>query len=287
MDTVKVLAKELKLKEEHVARAVALLDEGNTIPFIARYRKEVTGSMDDVTLRELSDRLNYLRQMDKRREEIAQLIDAQGKLTPEITLALQNAKALVELEDIYLPYRPKRKTRASVAREKGLEPLAQLISEQRDAYERTFEEEAALYIDEEKSVATAAEALAGACDIIAEDIANTAEYRKMLRELCLSDGEIVSKQAKEGESVYEGYYDFAEPIPKLRSHRVLAINRGEKEEYLKVTLRLDEDKALARLSAFVVKNPASPAVPILSETVTDSYRRLLFPSLEREVRAQL
>ena len=223
MDIIKTLAKELGLKEDQVTKTVELMDEGNTIPFIARYRKEVTGSLDDVTLRTLFDRLTYLRNMDKRREEIYALIDAQGKMTPEIALALQNAKALVELEDIYLPYRPKRKTRASVAREKGLEPLAQLIMEQRDSYERTFEEEAALYLSEEKGVETPEQALAGACDIIAEDIANTADYRKMLRELCFSHGSIVSKQDKEGDSVYAGYYDFSEPISKLRQHRILAI----------------------------------------------------------------
>jgi len=287
MDIIKTLATEFKLKEEQVKKTVELMDEGNTIPFIARYRKEVTGSLDDVTLRDLFDRLTYLRNMDKRREEISALIEAQGKLTPEISLALANAKALVELEDIYLPFRPKRKTRASVAREKGLEPLAQLIMEQRPSYERSFEEEAALYINEEKGVATAEEALKGACDIIAEDIANTADYRKMLRELCFSDGSLVSKQDKEGDSVYAIYYDFSEPLSKIRSHRVLAINRGEKEEYLKVTLVLDENLAIAKLSARVVTNPDSPAIPLLSATITDSYDRLLFPSLEREVRASL
>ena len=166
MDILKTLATEFKLKEEQVEKTVALMDEGNTIPFIARYRKEVTGSLDDVTLRDLFDRLTYLRNMEKRREEIYSLIEAQGKMTPEIAHALQNAKALVELEDIYLPYRPKRKTRASVARDKGLEPLAALIFEQRDTYEKTFAEEAQAYVDEEKGVATAEEALAGASDII-------------------------------------------------------------------------------------------------------------------------
>ena len=287
MEIIATLAKELGLKEEQVKKAVELLDEGNTIPFIARYRKEVTGSMDDVTLRNLFDRLTYLRNMDKRREEIASLIEAQGKLTPEILLALQNAKALVELEDIYLPYRPKRKTRASVAREKGLEPLATLIMEQRDSYEKPFIEEAAAYVDEEKGVKTPEEALQGASDIIAEDIANTADYRKMLRELCFSQASIVTKQDKEGESVYEGYYDFSEPIPKLRPHRILAINRGEKEEFLKVSMQLDENLALAKLTAHVITNAASPSASFLAETIADSYRRLLFPSLEREVRTQL
>ena len=229
MDILQTLVAEFKLKQQHVENVIALLDDGNTIPFIARYRKEVTGSLDDVTLRDLFDRLTYLRNMEKRREEIYSLIEAQEKMTPEIALALQNAKALVELEDIYLPFRPKRKTRASVARDKGLEPLAALIFEQRDAYEKTFAEEALAYVDEEKGVATPEEALAGASDIIAEDIANTADYRKMLRELCYSDGVIATKNTKDEPSVYENYYEFSEPIAKLRQHRILAINRGEKE----------------------------------------------------------
>ncbi|MBO5790263.1 MAG: RNA-binding transcriptional accessory protein, partial [Clostridia bacterium] len=287
MDILKTLAKEFKLKEEQVEKTVALMDEGNTIPFIARYRKEVTGSLDDVTLRDLFDRLTYLRNMEKRREEIYSLIDAQGKMTPEIALALQNAKALVELEDIYLPFRPKRKTRASVARDKGLEPLAALIFEQRDTYEKPFAEEALAYVDEEKGVASAEEALAGASDIIAEDIANTADYRKMLRELCYSDGVIATKNTKDEPSVYENYYDFSEPIVKLRQHRILAINRGEKEEFLKVSLELDESLALSKLSAHVITNANSPAVSFLSETIADSYRRLLYPALEREVRSAL
>ena len=287
MDIIKTLAEELHLREEQVVATVNLIDEGNTIPFIARYRKEVTGSLDDVQLRDLFDRLTYLRNMEKRREEISASIEAQGKLTPEITVALMAAKALVELEDIYLPFRPKRKTRASVAREKGLEPLAQLIAEQRDSYECPFIIAAAMYIDEEKGVASADEALAGACDIIAEDIANTADYRKMLRELCFTHGSIVTKQDKEGDSVYEGYYDFSEPVSKLRPHRILAINRGEKEEFLKVSLELDEDMAIAKLSAHVITNPNSPATKLMADTIADSYRRLLFPSLEREVRNQL
>ena len=287
MDILQTLAKEFKLKAEQVEKTVALMDEGNTIPFIARYRKEVTGSLDDVTLRDLFDRLTYLRNMEKRREEIYSLIEAQGKMTPEIALALQNAKALVELEDIYLPYRPKRKTRASVARDRGLEPLAALIMEQRDVYEKTFAEYAEEYVDEEKGVKTPEEALQGASDIIAEDVANTADYRKMLRELCFSDASIVTKQDKEGDSVYANYYDFSEPIPKLRQHRILAINRGEKEEYLKVSMELDENLALAKLSAHVIKSKTSPSAAFLAETLTDSYRRLLFPALEREVRSSL
>ena len=228
MDIIKALAEELKLTVDQVEKTVALLDEGNTVPFIARYRKEVTGSLDDVALRTLEDRLNYLRKLDERRNEISGLIDAQGKLTPEITAALDRATTLVELEDIYRPYRPKHKTRASVARERGLGPLAELIFEQRAEYTPSIPEEAENYVDEEKGVPDAAAALAGALDIIAEDISNEADYRKMLRNFTFQNGLLVTVAAKDEDSVYKDYYEFSEPIKKLRQHRVLAINRGEK-----------------------------------------------------------
>ncbi len=287
MDIIKALAKELNLKEDQVERTVALLDEGNTVPFISRYRKEVTGSLDDVTLRALDDRLGYLRKLDERRSEIAGLIEAQEKLTPEITAALDRAVTLVELEDIYRPFRPKRKTRASVAREKGLEPLAALIMEQREAYDPTIEEAAAAYIDEEKGVKTASDALAGASDIIAEDISNSADYRKMLRAFTQEAGSLVTRAAKEEDSVYKDYYEFSEPIKKLRSHRVLAINRGEKEEFLKVAIEADEEGAIAKLAAHIIQNKESPAVPHLMATIRDSYERLIFPAIEREIRSDL
>ena len=287
MDIIKALAKELNLKEDQVERTVALLDEGNTVPFISRYRKEVTGSLDDVVLRQLEDRLNYLRKLDERRAEIASLIDGQGKLTPEITAALDRALTLVELEDIYRPYRPKRKTRASVARERGLEPLAALILEQRDVYEPAIEVAAADYIDEEKGVPTAEDALAGASDIIAEDISNSADYRKMLRAFTTEAGSLVAKAAKEEDSVYKDYYDFSEPIKKLRQHRVLAINRGEKEEFLKVSVEVSADDAIAKLAAHIVTNKQSPAVPRLLATIRDAYDRLIFPAIEREIRSDL
>ena len=287
MDIIKALAKELNLKEEQITATVALLDEGNTVPFIARYRKEVTGSLDDVTLRALEDRLNYLRKLDERRAEIASLIEAQGKLTPEITAALDRAVTLVELEDIYRPYRPKRKTRASVAREKGLEPLAELIMSQADKYEPSIPEAAAAYVDEEKGVKTAEEALAGACDIIAEDISNSADYRKMLRNFVMQNGSLVTVAAKEEDSVYKDYYEFSEPIKKLRGHRVLAINRGEKEEFLKVSIEASEDDAIAKLAAHIVKNKESDAIPYLMATIKDSYDRLIFPAIEREIRSDL
>ncbi len=287
MDIIKALAKELNLKEEQITATVALLDEGNTVPFIARYRKEVTGSLDDVTLRNLEDRLNYLRKLDERRAEISSLIEAQGKLTPEITAALDRAVTLVELEDIYRPYRPKRKTRASVAREKGLEPLAELIMSQADKYEPSIPEAAEAYVDEEKGVKTAEEALAGACDIIAEDISNSADYRKMLRAFVMQNGSLVTVAAKEEDSVYKDYYEFSEPIKKLRGHRVLAINRGEKEEFLKVSIEASEDDAVAKLAAHIVKNKESDAIPYLMATIKDSYDRLIFPAIEREIRSDL
>lgn len=287
MDIIKALAKELNLKEEQVSATVALLDEGNTVPFISRYRKEVTGSLDDVTLRNLEDRLNYLRKLDERRGEIAGLIEAQGKLTPEITAALDRAVTLVELEDIYRPYRPKRKTRASVAREKGLEPLAELLMEQRDVYDPAIPEVAATFVDEEKGVKNADEALAGACDIIAEDISNSADYRKMLRAFTVQNGSLVTKAAKEEDSVYKDYYEFSEPIKKLRQHRVLAINRGEKEEFLKVAIEVSEEDAIAKLAAHIIKNKESAAIPYLMATIRDSYDRLIFPAIEREIRSDL
>ena len=291
MDILKTLAEEFKIKEEQVKETVALIDEGNTIPFISRYRKEVTGGLDDATLRDLNDRLNYLRKMDERRAEISSLIEAQEKLTPEITFALNNAKTLVELEDIYLPFRPKRKTRASVARDKGLEPLANYILEQRDAYDPTIEAYAEQFIvvsdEKDKAVADAAAALQGASDIIAEDISNNAEIRKLLREFTMRNGSLTTKGTTEETSVYENYYDFSEPIKKLKGHRVLAINRGENEEFLKVAVTLPVDDGIAQLVSKVITNKQSPALSYLMATIADAYERLLFPAIEREVRATL
>ncbi len=288
MDILKKLAEELHLTQSQVEKTVALLDEGNTVPFIARYRKEVTGSLDDITIRNMSDRLTYLRNLDARRETIAAAIEEQGKLTPEISAALDRAETLVELEDIYRPYKPKRKTRASVAREKGLLPLAELIVAQYDTYTPAIEEAAKDYVSEEKGVATPEEALAGACDIIAEDIANVAEYRKMLREFTNENGVLTSKRAKEeGGETYSDYFDFKEPLKKLRPHRVLAVTRGENEDFLKVAIEVDEEAAIALLSAHVIKSKVSPAVPILMNVIRDAYSRLIFPAVEREIRSDL
>ena len=289
MDIVKTLAKEFNIKEEQVVNTVALIDEGNTIPFISRYRKEVTGSLDDATLRDLYDRLQYLRKLEERRAEISSLIEAQEKLTPEITLALNNATTLVELEDIYRPFKPKRTTRASIARSKGLEPLANYIMEQKDSYEPSIEAYAEEFISSEegKEVPDAAAALAGASDIIAEDVSNNAEIRKMLREYTMAYGSLTTKGLTEETSVYENYYEFSEPIKKLKGHRILAINRGEKEDFLKVAVTLPTEDGIAQLVSKVVTNKESPALPFIMNTLADAYDRLLFPAIEREIRTSL
>ena len=285
MDIIKALAAELGLKEEQVNATVALLDEGSTIPFIARYRKEVTGSLDDEQLRTLSERLNYLRSLDERREEVRRLIAEQEKLTPEIEKALANAKILTEIEDIYRPFRPKRRTRASIARERGLEPLAEAIKKQLSSYSPTLEELAGRLINAEKGVDSVEDAFAGACDIIAEDISDNAEYRKRIRSLTSEYGELVSKQAKDEDSVYSLYYDFHEKISKIPGHRILAINRGEKEEFLKVSIDMPSDIILNWLFAEVVENTKSPANKYIQSAAVDSYERLIAPSVEREIRS--
>ena len=291
MDILKTLAQEFSVKEEQVEATVALIDEGNTIPFISRYRKEVTGGLDDTTLRELNDRLSYLRNLEERRATISALIEAQEKLTPEITFALNNAKTLVELEDIYRPFKPKRSTRGSVARAKGLEALAQYIMEQRDVYDPAIEVYAEQFVvitdEKEKEVPDVKAALQGASDIIAEDVSNDAEIRKLLRAFTVDNGSLTTKGTTEESSVYDNYYDFSEPIKKLKGHRVLAINRGEKEDFLKVSVTLNKDDGISQLVSRVVTNKQSPALPYLMATLTDAYDRLLFPAIEREVRTSL
>ena len=284
MDIIKALAEEFKLKEEQVAKTVEMIDNGDTIPFIARYRKEVTGSLDDAILRDLNDRLEYLRNIEKRKEEVKSLIDAQGKLTPEIESAIMNAKTITEVDDIYRPFRPKRKTRASVARERGLEGLALLIMEQRVKYEPSIEDEAINYVSEEKEVADTAAAIAGACDIIAEDISDNAEYRKSIRSLTFDHGMLNVVKAKEEDSVYAQYYEYSEPLNKVPGHRVLAINRGEKEEFLKVSIDISSDIVLNYLHNCVIVEPTSPAAKYLTAAMVDSYERLIAPSIEREIR---
>ncbi len=284
MDIIKALAEEFKLKEEQVSKTVEMIDNGDTIPFIARYRKEVTGSLDDAVLRDLNDRLEYLRNIEKRKEEVRSLIEAQGKLTDEIATAILNAKTITEVDDIYRPFRPKRKTRASIARERGLEGLALLIMEQRIEYSPSIEEIAAEYMDEEKGVPDVLSAISGACDIIAEEISDNAEYRKALRSITFEHGMLNVVKAKEEDSVYAQYYEYSEPLKKVPGHRILAINRGEKEEFLKVSIDISSDIVLNYLNNCVVAEPVSPAYKYVSAAVVDSYERLIAPSIEREIR---
>ncbi len=292
MNIINELAAEFKLRISQVEATVGLIDDGNTIPFIARYRKEVTGSLDDEILRNLDERLKYLRSLEQRKEEVRALIDAQGKLTPEIEEALANAKILTEVEDIYRPYKPKRETRGSLARKRGLEPLAQLIMEQRNSYERSIEDIAGDYItteaeDKKMHVKSAEDAINGAKDIIAEDVSDNAEYRKAIRALTFDHGTIVSKKAKDEQSVYEAYYDYNESVKKIPGHRVLAINRGEKEEFLKVNVQVDSDIILNYLFGEIITNVKSPAREYLQSAIVDSYDRLIAPSVEREIRASI
>ncbi len=287
MDIIQTLVQEFNLKEAQVKNTVELIDEGNTIPFIARYRKEVTGSLDDTVLRDLVDRLTYLRNIEKRKEEVKALIAAQDKLTDEISLAIDLAKTITEVDDIYRPFRPHRKTRASVAREKGLEELAELIMLQSEVYDPILEEQAERFVNEELGVASVDEALAGAKDIIAENVSDNAEFRKEIRRLTGDFGFIVSKATKEEDSVYAPYYDYNEKINKIPSHRVLAINRGEKEEFLKVSVEVDPDLILNFLYNQMLENIKSPAKKYVCEAIDDSYDRLIAPSVEREIRSDL
>ncbi len=285
MNIIAKIAAELGIGEWQVEAAVKLIDDGNTIPFIARYRKEVHGSLDDQVLRALSERLTYLRNLDEQREKVRTAIDEQGKMTEELSKALDDAETLTEIEDIYRPYRPKRKTRASVAKAKGLEPLALAIYQQ-DADMKTPAELAPDYINEELGVTTAEEALAGASDIIAEMISDDAELRKRLRYVCLMNGELSAKGAEEDLGVYETYGDFAEKTAKIAGHRVLAVNRGEREGKLKVSVVFDRAKAMTIVFSCHVKE-GSPATDFVIAAANDAYDRLIFPSIEREIRNTL
>ena len=284
-ELIRTLSGELGQKKEYVANVVRLLDEGNTIPFIARYRKELHGAMDDQTLRTLETRLQYLRGLQERRETVLAAIGEQGKLTEELSVAIAAAKTLAELEDIYRPYKQKRRTRATAAKEKGLEPLAELLfAQKRDGPDPL--KEAAKYIDPEKGVETAEDALAGASDIIAERISDNAALRKTLRAMIGRAGKLVSAAATEEDSVYRLYYDFVQPISRMQGHQVLAVNRGEKEKLLKVSLELDHDEAMRAVRRAVVV-PGSRAMEFIQAAAEDAYDRLLFPSLERETRSEL
>lgn len=287
-DMIQLLAAELGQNEQHVQNVIQLLDEGNTIPFIARYRKEMHGAMDDTTLRTLADRLQYLRNLEQRREEIRRSISAQDKLTDELSAAIDAAKTLSELEDLYRPYKPKRRTRATIAREKGLEPLALLLFSQA----RDLSDPAALaqeYIDSEKGVATTEAALAGASDIIAEMISDDAAIRKALRSLMVKQAVLrtqVAKGHEEETSVYQMYYDFSQPVAKVQGHQVLAINRGEREGFLKVSLDIDHEQALITVRRAVLI-PGGGAAAFVRAAAEDAYDRLIAPSMEREIRNAL
>ena len=281
----KLLAAELGAKEEYIINVVKLLDEGNTIPFIARYRKELHGAMDDTALRTLEERLNYLRNLQKRRDEVKNSIEEQGKLTEELAAAIDAAKTLAEVEDLYRPYKQKRRTRATVAREKGLGPLAEeIFRQEKDMPELSTLAEA--YIDAEKGVETVEDALAGASDIIAEMVSDNAEARKLLRETVIRKGTVSSKASTEEDTVYRLYYDFSQPVHKMQGHQVLAINRGENEEKLKVSVSvMDTDAVPPLVRMFVI--PGRKASEFVRAAVEDSYSRLLYPSIEREIRTML
>jgi uncharacterized protein len=284
MDIIKTLAKDLQITEKQAKNTVSLIEEGNTIPFIARYRKELTGSLTDEVLRKFDERYKYLTSLVSRKEEISKLIDEQGALTAELTEKIENAMILSELEDIYRPYRPKRKTRASVAKERGLEPLALKILLQNDKSGDVLGI-ASEYINPEKEVITAEDALSGAMDIIAEIISDNADYRKHIRFCTQKHGLVVSKKSKEEDSVYSMYYDFTESVKTIANHRILALDRGEREEYLKVSIKIEEDIILDYLKNEILKNSIYNEVII--NTIEDSYKRLIAPSIEREIRSSL
>ena len=286
MDMNKVLAAELGVKAHQVEAAVKLIDEGNTIPFIARYRKEATGSLNDEVLRNLYERLMYLRNLEEKKAQVLSSIEEQGKLTEELRKAITDAQTMVAVEDLYRPYRPKRRTRATIAKEKGLDALANIIRLQQT--KRTIEEEAAAFVDPEKGVADVQEAIAGAQDILAESISDEADYRTWIRKYTMKHGRLVSAAKDEkAQSVYEMYYNFEEPLSKLAGHRVLALNRGEKEKFLTVRLEIEEADILRYLEKQVVlrENPATQ--PVLKAAAEDSYKRLIAPAIEREIRNEL
>ncbi|HIQ99833.1 MAG TPA: RNA-binding transcriptional accessory protein [Candidatus Scybalocola faecavium] len=286
MDIIEILAQELQVRPAQVQAAVQLIDEGNTIPFIARYRKEVTGSLNDEVLRNLHERLMYLRNLEEKKAQVLSTIEEQGKLTPELKAQIEKAQTLVAVEDLYRPYRPKRRTRATIAKEKGLGPLADFIRLQ--MAKGPLEDTAADYVSEEKGVATVKEALEGAGDILAEMISDDAKYRTWIRKITMSEGRLVSKARDEkASSVYGMYYDFEEPVNKIAGHRVLAINRGEKEKFLNVRVDAPKDKILTWLKRQVITRENPWTSPALEMAVEDSYDRLIAPAIEREVRNAL
>lgn len=284
MDINQILKTEFNLKDEQIHNTIKLIDEGNTIPFIARYRKEMTGGMSDVTLRELNDRLTYLRNLQSRKEDVSRIIEDQGKLTEEITNKILKAKTLQEVEDIYAPFKQKKRTRATIAKEKGLEPLAMSILNEQVL---NLEIEAQKYINEEKEVISVEDALKGAKDIIAEIVSDDADVRKYIRELALKEGILVSKNSKDEKSVYDMYYDYSEGVKNIAPHRTLAINRGEKENFLKVKLEINNDKVINHIINKYINKENSSNKEEIVQAIEDSYKRLIFPSIEREVRNSL
>lgn len=280
------IAQELNIKVSQVENTIKLIDDGNTIPFIARYRKEVTGNLSDETLREFDERLKYLRNLESRKEEIIRLIDEQGKLTDELKQSIEKAEILSELEDIYRPYKQKKRTRATIAKEKGLEPLSNIIYLQSD--KRDINEIAKEFIDPEKGVETIEDALNGAKDIIAETVADNADYRKKMKKLCNREAVVTIKAANEDEkSPYEMYYNFNETLRTLPSHRILAINRGEKENYLKVKVEKPDDKVIGFIENDIIKDKNTQFGKLLEESIEDGYKRLIEPSADREIRSEL
>ena len=278
MDIIQKLTQELEVQRWQIEAAVQLIDEGNTIPFISRYRKEVTGSLNDEQLRKLHERLQYLRNLEEKKEQVLATIEEQGNLTEELKAQILAAETLVVVEDLYRPYRPKRRTRATIAKEKGLEPLAALIMLQK--LDMPLEEAVAEYISEENEVATAEEAIEGAKDIIAEQISDEADYRIYIRDLTTKQGKIISvAKDPEEQSVYEMYYEFEEPITKLAGHRVLALNRGEKEKFLTVKVEAPEDKVLGYLEKKVIISDNPYTTPVLKDEIADSYKRLNAPAI--------
>ena len=284
-DIINKLAKELNMRVDHVANVVNLIDEGATIPFIARYRKELHGSTDDTTLRQLEERLKYMRKFDERKEEITKAIEEQGKLNDEIIADLNEAQTLTELEDIYLPFRPKRRTRATIAKEKGLEPLADIIFAQ-EATDKSLESLASEYINEEKSVSSVEEALAGASDIIAERISEDAKIRKTMQMIIKRQGSIVSNAVKEEDSVYAQYYNFSSPIKNIQNHQILAINRAEKEGFIKSGISFDSEVGIEYLCNKIITGDEAYK-DFLKAAISDSFERLLFPAVERAIRTEL
>ena len=286
MDINQKITEELGVKKWQVDAAVKLIDEGNTIPFIARYRKEAHGTLDDEQLRKLYERLTYLRNLEEKKEQVLASIEEQGKLTPELKAQIVAAETQVLVDDLYRPYRPKRRTRATIAKEKGLEPLAVLLSLQNS--KESLEKEAEKYVSEEKGVKNVQEAIDGAKDILAENISDEADYRKRIRDLTFKKGTLVSAAKDEkAESVYEMYYDFTEAVSKVAGHRVLALNRGEKEKFLSVKIEAPEEEILRYLEKKVIRRDNPYTTPVLKEVVADSYQRLIAPAIERELRNEL